>query len=159
MNVRYRGRWKRGQVIGTAGSQLRRQRARFAHQPLDIDCHTARTVRSQLGEPVPEFRHGSLPVAPPPVVEADANLQDALVEVAHLVRLANPDAFERLVLLEKFLAVELLDAVQQGIGRRVIAAGGAARRGLLEVRLHADCWPAADARTMSPSGEAAGSSR
>src|SRR2546430_16528853 len=152
MNVRYRGRWKRGQVIGTAGSQLRRQRARFAHQPLDIDCHTARTVRSQLGEPVPEFRHGSLPVAPPPVVEADANLQDALVEVAHLVRLANPDAFERLVLLEKFLAVELLDAVQQGIGRRGIAAGGAARRGPLLGGPSARRWAAAAGRPELPPG-------
>src|SRR5205823_8951780 len=133
-------------------------RGRFADQALDIDRHASRSVRFQLGEPVSEFRHGSLPVAAPPVIEADPNLQDALVEVAHLVRLANPDAFQRLVLLEEFLAVELLDAAQQGIGRRVVAADGTARRRLLELRPHADCWPAADARTVSPSGDAAGSS-
>src|SRR2546429_4960605 len=136
--------------MGPAGFQLRTRRGRFAHQPLDIDCHTDRPVRFQLGEPVPEFRHGSLPVAPPPVIEADANLQDALVEVAHLVRLANPDAFERLVLLEEFLAVELLDTVQQGIGRRVIAAGGAARRGPSSVGRLADCYAAAAALTTTP---------
>src|SRR6266550_4264680 len=159
MNARQPGRWKRWQVIGAAGFQLGAQRGRFAHQPFDIDGHTGRPVGFQLGEPVPEFRHRALPVAPPPVMEADANLQDALVEVAYLVRLANPDAFQRLVLLEEFLAVELLDALQKGNGWRVIAAGGAARRGLLEPRRHAECWPAADARTVSPSGDAAGSSR
>ena len=78
-----------------------------------------------------ELRHRAPPVAAAPVVEADAHLQDALVEVANRVRLPDPDPFQRFMLFEEFLAVEFLDAAQQRRRRGIGAARGAPRRGLL----------------------------
>src|SRR2546427_13180841 len=74
-----------------------------------------------------ELRHGPAPVTAPPVIEADPDLQDPLVEVANRVRLVDPDALERLVLLEELLPVELVDAVEQSTWRGGVAAAGAAR--------------------------------
>src|SRR6267378_851533 len=127
--------------MGATGFQYRAERGRFAHEALDIDRHTGRPVRLQFGQAVTELRDGSLPVAAPPVVKANPDLQDPLVEVAHVVRFMDPDALERLVLLEELLPVELLDAVQQGIGWRVVAACRPAGGGFLDGRLHADAWP------------------
>ena len=55
------------------------------------------------------------------VMERDADLQDALIQAAHLPRLGAPEQLERLVLLEVFAAVELLDALQQQRRRRLVA--------------------------------------
>ena len=98
-------------------------------------------------------------IQPPEVMERDPNLENALIEPPHVARLCAPQQLQRFVLLEEFLPVELLDSIQQGIGWRVVAARGPAGRGFLDVRFHAEAWPAADARTVSPSGDAAGSSR
>ena len=43
------------------------------------------------------------------MVESDANLQDALIEVAYLARFSPPQQFQRFVLLEVLAAVELRD--------------------------------------------------
>src|SRR5260370_9791109 len=134
MNARYPWRWKWGALIGAARLQLGAQRAGFADQPLDIDRHARRPVGLQLGQPVTELGDGSLPIASPPVIEANPDLQDALIEVAHRVRLMDPDALERLVLLEELLAVEPLDAVYQRIRGRVRSADRAARPRLLALR-------------------------
>ena len=99
-----------------------------------------------------------MPVTTSPVIEADPDLQDALVQVADRVRLGDPDALEGLVLLEEFPPVELLDAMKQGRRRRVIAACRATRR-RFPGRGQAEAWLPTEARIVSPSGEAAGSSR
>lgn len=109
---------------------------------------------------MPELRDSSTPIPPSPVIKADPDLQDALVEVPHRVSLVDPNSLERLVLLEELLPVELLDALKQCGGGRIVAAHRAAGRGLLDARLQAELWPApAEARIVSPSGDAAGSSR
>lgn len=100
-----------------------------------------------------------MPVAITPVVEADANLEDALVEVADRIGFPDPDPFQGLVLLEELLLVELLDPGEQLRWRRVIATAGASRSRLAGWLDQAEAWLPTDARTLSPSGEAAGSSR
>jgi hypothetical protein len=91
-------------------------------------------------------------------MEADPDLEDALVQVADRVRLGDPDALQGLVLLEELPSVELLDALQEGGRRRVIAPGGATGRRFFR-RGQAEAWWPTEARMLSPSGEAAGSSR
>ena len=93
------------------------------------------------------------------MVEADTNLEDALVEIADRIRLLDPDAFQGLVLLEEFLMVELLDPGEQRLRWRVIATAGSSRSRLRWWPAQAEAWLSTEARTLSPSGEAAGSSR
>src|SRR5437899_12014271 len=63
-------------------------------------------------------------VEPAQMMERDADLQDALVQAAHVTRLGAPQQFERLVLLEIVAAVELLDPFEQR-HRRGLAARSA----------------------------------
>lgn len=93
------------------------------------------------------------------MVKADAHLENALVEVANRIGLGDPDILERFMLFEERLPVEFLDAREQGRRRRVLAPAGAPRWGLLDRARQADAWLPTEARTLSPSGEAAGSSR
>ena len=65
-------------------------------------------------------------VAVPPVVEADADLEDAVVEGAVGRACATPQELERLMLLEELAAIELLDAGAE-LGRRRLVAAGADR--------------------------------
>ena len=58
-----------------------------------------------------------------PVVEADAHLEDAVIEAAHGCGRVAPQELERLVLLEELAGVELLDAAEERFGWRVGAAG------------------------------------
>ena len=57
-----------------------------------------------------------------PVVEADADLQDPVVEVAVGRPCVAPEELERLVLLEELAVVELLDALEELGWRRLVAA-------------------------------------
>ena len=143
--------------MGAARFELRAQRG-FLDEPLDIDRHTGGTVGLELGETMAELRHGAPPVPPAPVIEANADLQDALIEVSHRVWLVDPDSLERLVLLEELLAVELVDPAEQFGRRRIVAARGTLGCGLLEPNAHAGA-AAAEARAELPSGDAAGSSK
>ena len=153
-----RGEW--WEVGGAASLELVAQCRRLDDQAFDVDRHARRTIRLQFRQPLAELGHGAAPVAAAPVVEADPNLQDPLVEVAHRIGLVDPDAFERFVLLEELLAVEFLDTVQQGGGRRVVATGASLGRAFPDANRHAGALPAtAEARAELPSGEAAGSSR
>src|SRR5437899_610905 len=67
-------------------------------------------------------------VEPAQMMKRDADLQDALVQAAHVTRLGAPQQFERLVLLEIVAAVELLDPFEQRRGRG-LAARSAHRSG------------------------------
>ena len=58
-----------------------------------------------------------------PVVEADADLQDAVVEPADRCARSAPQGLEGLVLIEELAGIELLDAADQRRGRRFRAAG------------------------------------
>ena len=63
-------------------------------------------------------------VQPPQMVERDADLQDALVEVADVASLRPPEQFQRLVLLEELAAIELRDALDELRRRRFLARHG-----------------------------------
>jgi hypothetical protein len=62
-------------------------------------------------------------VAAPPVMEADPDLQDAVIKPAHRRGRVAPQELERLVLFEELASVELLDSVEERFRRRVGAAG------------------------------------
>ena len=65
-------------------------------------------------------------VAVAPVMERDADLQDAVIEAAIRRARRAPQQLERLVLLEELAAVELLDAFDE-LGRGRLPAAGAER--------------------------------
>jgi hypothetical protein len=146
------------QVLTPAALEIGKQEAGLAHEALDVNGHAARPIGLELVQALAHFGDRAVPVALSPVVEADPDLEDPLVQVADRVRLGDPDALQGLVLLEELPPVELLDAVQEGGRRRVIAAGGATGRRFLW-RGQAEAWLPTEARMLSPSGEAAGSSR
>jgi hypothetical protein len=52
-------------------------------------------------------------------VEADAHLEDAVIEATHGCGRVAPEQLERFVLLEELAGIELLDAAEQRFGRRV----------------------------------------
>ena len=61
-------------------------------------------------------------VAVAPVVESDADLQDAVVQPTDRGAGVAPEELERLVLLEELAGVELLDPATERVGRRLVAA-------------------------------------
>jgi hypothetical protein len=67
--------------------------------------------------------HGPVMVCLHEVQIPHTNLEDALVQVAHIVRLFEPHRFERFVTLKKLAPVELCNAEQQsGRGRFLASA-------------------------------------
>jgi hypothetical protein len=56
-------------------------------------------------------------------MEADPDLQDPVIQAANGCGRVTPEKFERLVLLEELVGVELLDAAEKGFRRRVGAPG------------------------------------
>ena len=52
-------------------------------------------------------------IATAPVVKADTDLEDAVIEAAHGYGRVAPEQLERFVLLEELAAIELLDAFKQ----------------------------------------------
>ena len=59
-------------------------------------------------------------IEPAEMVKRDADLQDALVQIADVAPLGAPQQLERLVLLEELAAVELGDPFQQRRRRRFV---------------------------------------
>ena len=57
-------------------------------------------------------------VAAAPVMETDADLKDAVIEVAYGRGRVPPQQLERFMLLEKLSGVELLDAAKERFGWR-----------------------------------------
>jgi hypothetical protein len=106
-------------------------------EAIDVGPHASAFERLEVGDPASQQLRRAARVAAAQVLDADADLQDALVEVANRVALREPLELEGLVLLEELAAVELLDAAAEGatgVGRRSAwsaargRGGGAARR-------------------------------
>src|SRR5207245_7248004 len=98
--------------------------------PRDVDPLTGRHERSQAVDALLEKDRCAMEVATPPVMKGDADLQDAVVEIADRRARGAPEEFEGLVLLEELARVELLDALHE-LGRRrffATCARGFARR-------------------------------
>ena len=81
-----------------------------------------RRERPQTLDAVVEQRRRAVEVASTPVMEADADLQDAVIQPAVRRACVTPQQLERLVLLEELARVELLDAVNERSWRSVGAA-------------------------------------
>src|SRR6266850_778410 len=78
----------------------------------------------EVGRSARQHVDGAVMVQPTQVVERDADLQDALVEMADVAALGAPQQLERLVLLEELASIELRDGVEQQRRRRFVTAHG-----------------------------------
>lgn len=85
-------------------------RACVGDERRDVDALTHRHERLEARDALLQESRGAVEVAVPPVVEPDADLQDAVVEVADRRACIAPQDLDRLVLLEELAGVELLDA-------------------------------------------------
>src|SRR4051794_20558168 len=88
-------------------------------QAVDVDVHAAPAEGLEVGDPALPQRPRTRRVAAAQVLEADPDLEDPLVEVAHRVALGQPLLLEGLVLLVELAAVELLDPPPQARRRRL----------------------------------------
>src|SRR5262245_49156949 len=89
-------------LAGAECFQLGEDGACFGAQVGDVDAHAGWDGWREIGEAAAEFVDGTAPVAALQVIKADADLEDALVEVADVVGLDAPDRFQRLVALPVF---------------------------------------------------------
>src|SRR5258708_6046592 len=110
-----------GQVIvlhpfGTEAQQLIPRHRRVADERGDVDALAARRERSKSPNAFVEQHARAVMVAVVPVVEADADLEDAVIEGADRRTGVAPEKLEGLVLLEELAGVELLDAADE-LGR------------------------------------------
>jgi len=85
----------------------------ISHKARNVDSPTDGTEWFQQQEPSSEQPDGSLVVAPFEMVTTHAYLQHPLIEVAHRVRLLDPESLKRLMALKELTAVELLNSPQQ----------------------------------------------
>ena len=84
---------------------------RVGDQRLDVDVHAGGPERFEQGGAARPEPAGAVAVAAREVIEADADLEDALEEVTDGVVLLDPGGFERLVLLDELPLVEFLVAL------------------------------------------------
>jgi hypothetical protein len=107
---------------GADALELREAALGVGDQAVHIDAHAAAAERLEVADPPPPEPPRPVRVPASQVLEAHADLQDPLVEVADRVGLLDPLQLERLVLLEELAAVELLDAPPEARRWRVAAA-------------------------------------
>src|SRR5918998_3941911 len=92
--------------------ELLQARCALTDEAPHVDAQRLGLELPQAFDPVSQHPCGAAPVAVLEVVEADADLEDALVEEAYPARLLHPGLFEVLVALVELAPVELLDALQ-----------------------------------------------
>jgi len=97
-------------------------RGRVRDEPRDIDTLAGRRERAEALDAFLEQHGRAVEVAAPPVMETDADLQDAVVEAADRCARGAPEQLEGLVLLVELAGVELLDPSLELGWRRVGAA-------------------------------------
>jgi hypothetical protein len=102
--------------------ELRQAALGVRDQAVHIDAHAAAAERFEVADPPPPEPPRPVRVPASQGLEAHADLQDPLVEVADRVGLLDPLELERLVLLEEVAAVELLDALPEARWWRVAAS-------------------------------------
>ena len=134
MNAREVWRGERRQLIRTGCDQLGSVGFSFADQAVHVDGEAGGPKPLQLVDALGQLGHRAPPVAAAPVIEADSHQQDALIQVADRVWLRDPDRFQRLVALEVQLLVELVDALEEGRRRRLVAPGGGPGACLAQMR-------------------------
>src|SRR5258706_8400911 len=110
------------QPIRAQALHLTQRGRRVVQQRLHVDAPAARRERGQIPRPARQHVDGAVMVQALQVMKGDADLQDALVEVADVARLGAPEQLQRLVLLEELAAIELRDRVDELARRRLFAA-------------------------------------
>ena len=109
--------------IGTETLHFRQRNRGIVEKPLDINALTPRRKRRQVARAARQHVHGPVVISAPEMVKGDANLQDALIEAAHVAWFSPPEQLQRFVLLEVLAAVELRDPLHQEWRRRLVAHG------------------------------------
>jgi hypothetical protein len=99
------------------------RRCRVPDEGGDVDRLARWRERAQTLDALFEEHGRAMKVAATPMVEADADLEDAVIETAHWCGCVAPHQLERFVLFEELTRVELLDATKELVWRRVGAAG------------------------------------
>jgi hypothetical protein len=107
--------------IGTEPLDLRQCRGRVLEKRLDVHTLTPRRERREVARAPCQHVHGAVMVAAAKMVEGDADLQDSLIQPAHVTPFGSPQQLQRLVLLEVLAGIELRDARQQHGRRRFLA--------------------------------------
>src|SRR2546425_9929463 len=107
---------------GSEAFDLAQRRRRIVEQRLDVDALAPRRKRREIPRTARQQVDGAVMIQAAELIERDADLQDALVEIADLATLGAPEQLEGLVLLEAFAAIELLDAFEE-LRRRGLVAG------------------------------------
>jgi hypothetical protein len=88
----------------------------------DIDALAHRRERAEARDAFLEEDAGAVVVAVAPVVEADTDLQDPVIEAADRRARVTPERLEGLVLFEELAGVELFDPADERLGRRIAAS-------------------------------------
>lgn len=96
----------------------------IAYEASQVHAKALVAERAQVGYAAFEVVYGTSIVAQFELVEADANAENALVEVADGASFEDPKLFERLMLLEIFATVELFEASVEELGRGLVARPG-----------------------------------
>src|SRR3989441_10665556 len=107
---------------GSEAFDLAQRRRRIVEQRLDVDALAPRRKRREIPRTARQQVDGAVMIQAAELIERDADLQDALVEIADVATLGAPEQLEGLVLLEEFAAIELLDAFEE-LRRRGLVAG------------------------------------
>jgi hypothetical protein len=90
-------------------------------EALDINALTSRRERCQVTRASRQHVHRPVVIPSAKMVKGHANLEDPLIEAAHLARLSPPQYLQCFVLLEVLAAVELPDPLPQKRRRRLVA--------------------------------------
>jgi len=100
-------------ALGTESEKLSPRGGRVGDEPGDVDGLATWRERAETIDAFLQKNGGTVEVAAAPVMEADPDLKDAVIEVADRCGCVPPQQLERLVLLEKLPCVELLDPVKE----------------------------------------------
>jgi hypothetical protein len=110
-------------TLGTEGEQPLAYRRRVSCQRGNVDRLARWDEWAQALDAFLNKNGRAVEVAAAPMVKADANLEDAVIQITHGRGRVAPQQLERLVLLEELARVELLDAAQERCRWRFGAAG------------------------------------
>src|SRR5439155_23425734 len=94
----------------------------IANESRDVDALTGRRERTKPLDPLLQQDAGAVEVPTTEVMESNADLENAVVEIADRCAGAAPQRLQRLVLLEVLAMLELLDRMEQLLRRRFITA-------------------------------------
>jgi len=93
----------------------------IGQQTLDIDPLAGGRKWREIGRTARQHVDRAMVVEPPEMMEGDADLQDALVQVAHVATLGSPEDLQRFMLLKKFAAIELRNSLEESVRGRLFA--------------------------------------